>query len=309
MGKTQQKLLVICGPTATGKTNLALQLIKLFPAEVISADSRQVYIGMDIGTGKDKPKDVVIHGYDLADPRQDFNVSLYQKITRDIVQKIWDKNKLPILVGGSGFYIKSIVDNIQSIDVTVDSHLREILEGKSAFELFNMLAKLSPQRAQKMNNSDRNNPRRLIRAIEIYSAFGSDTELSNEDLEANCLFIGLMAQSEVIKERIEKRVDERIRQGMETEVVNLLRKGVEWDTKAMHTPGYRQFQGYLKGEYDVNQLRQQWILDEVHYAKRQMTWFKKDKRVNWFDISDPEYQEKVAKLVKKWYSNENESES
>lgn len=303
MAETIRKLLVICGPTATGKTELALQLSKLFDGELISADSRQVYKYMDIGTGKDLPSDgTKIWGYDLVDPQEKFSVSHYKEYARNKINEIWEKRKLPILVGGSGFYIKSVIDGVSTIDIDVNLHLRENLSGKSAFELFNILAQLNSQRAKKMNISDRNNPRRLIRAIEIYSQVNEDGLVGDQGLEADCLFIGLTAEAEELKKRIVKRVEKRIKQGMEQEVEGLLRKGVDWTDQSMATPGYREWKGYMSHEYDLEKLKAEWASKEIQYARRQMTWFKKDEKIMWFDCRDENLSLNVAKLVKIWYS-------
>ena len=194
-----KKLLVICGPTATGKTRLALHLGKKLNAELVSADSRQVYKWMNIGTGKDLPKDsrfkiqdsrsggyylvggVKIWGYDLVEPTEEFSVGKYVKIARKIIKDIWKSRqklthsggqggKLPILVGGTGLYIKGVVDGIPTAAISKSKALRKTLEGKKSDELFELLAQLDPVRAASMNASDRKNPRRLIRAIEVASA-------------------------------------------------------------------------------------------------------------------------------------------
>lgn len=184
-----EKLLVICGPTATGKTSVAIHLAKKFNGELVSADSRQVYRKMDIGTGKDLPQNssfqfpvsslkkqdvgfyvidgIRLWGYDLIDPQNDFNISKYLNIAKDIIEEIWKRDKLPILVGGTGFYIKGIIDGIGTSQIPKDESLRKSLEKKDVEELFEILAQTDSVRSSKLNKSDRNNPRRIIRAIEI----------------------------------------------------------------------------------------------------------------------------------------------
>src|SRR4030043_1021657 len=186
-----KKLLVICGPTATGKTSLALSLARKFNGESVSADSRQVYKGMDIGTGKDLPKNskfqiskskmgfknlnlgfytlsgVRLWGYDLVEPTQDFSVAHYIKIAQKIIENIHKRGKLPILVGGAGLYIKGVVDGIDTADIKRNIKVRKDLEGKTNCDLYALLLNVDIERALRMNESDRKNPRRLVRAIEI----------------------------------------------------------------------------------------------------------------------------------------------
>src|SRR3989338_7231362 len=159
------KLFVVWGPTATGKTELALNLAKKFSGVLGSADSRQGYRQMDIGTGKDKHKTGNILGYDLVSPRDEFSVAAYVKFARRAVRQIWRQKKLPILVGGTGFYIKGVVDGIGTSSVPRNLNLRKSLEKKSAEELFEILSAEDPIKAASMNQSDSKNPRRLIRAI------------------------------------------------------------------------------------------------------------------------------------------------
>ncbi len=279
------RLLVICGPTGTGKTKLALHLSKVLNGEIISADSRQVYKYMDIGTGKDVKG---ILGYDLVSPKEDFSVSQYLDFAQKTIRSIWESGGLPILVGGTGLYIKAVVDGIKTAGVSQNKKLRNELSEKDTGELFLMLSKIAPQKARSMNDSDRKNPRRLIRAIEIASA-KVKVPYTKLDFDS-VLFIGLGCPREILKRRIERRVEERIKNGFEKEV-EFLKKNDFWDGVAHVTLGYRQWPDIEK-----------WKKEEFKYAKRQMTWFKKDKRVNWFDITEPNFEKEVEILVKKWYS-------
>lgn len=294
------KLLIICGPTATGKTSLAAKLAKKYNGEIISADSRQVYRGMDIGTGKDRPQGVTVWGYDLVDPNEDFSVAQYQKFARNKISQIWQRGKLPILVGGTGFYIKAVVDGIGSMHIPPDPVLREKLQHKSAFELFDILVQKDPEKAKRMNQSDKNNPRRLVRAIET-AVFGQKVNYG-EEIEFDSLFIGLGCESVELKKRIKKRVKERIKKGMEEEVVSLLRKGVNWQSQALNTLGYRLWRSFFKGDISLDELEKLWVREERQYAKRQITWFKKETRIKWFNITHRNYEKEVEKLVEKWYS-------
>ena len=298
-----KKLLVICGPTATGKTALAIKLAKKFDGEIVSADSRQVYKGMDIGMGKEWG-DVPIHGYDLVDPRREFSVSKYLKFARKILKDIWRRGKLPILVGGTGLYIKGVVDGIPTVEVPRNNELRKRLEEKSADELFESLSQLDAVRAGSMNSSDRKNPRRLVRAIEVAQwNLGHGVKCLTSDIlhPTSVLVIGLTAAKEPLNTRIEDRVGERVKAGIKKEIESLLKNGVSWDDQSMMSFGYRQYRDFFEGEVPEEVVVSEWTREEQKYVKRQMTWFKKDKRVGWFDIFEVDYQKKVEKMVAKWY--------
>ncbi len=279
------KLLVICGPTAIGKTQLALSLSEKFSGTLISADSRQVYKYMDIGTGKDAKN---ILGYDLVNPDEEFSISQYSRFARKKVQEIQKKNKLPILVGGSGLYIKSVTDNVDTINIPSNKTLRDNLKDKNVEELIKILEIADLDKLESMNNSDRNNPRRLIRAIEV--AADSNTRVKSNYVY-NILFIGLSASLEELKRRIEKRVDERVKQGFSDEV-EFLKKNNFWSGAPSKTLGYKDWPDIAK-----------WKSEEIQYAKRQMTWFKKEKRINWFDVTSENFEKEVEKLIQKWYSD------
>ena len=297
-----KKLLVICGPTATGKSELAFSLSKAMDGVLISADSRQVYKGMDIGTGKDKERVGAVLGYDLVDPKEEFSVAQYIRYAKDAIKKTWSGKKLPIVVGGTGLYIKALIDGIQTVDIPRNDVLRKGFEGKSAEELFDTLSQIDSVKAASLNSSDKKNPRRIIRAIEIALDKSGVSGAKSEALDADVLFIGLTAPKDVLVKRIEKRIVKRIYQGIEGEIEKLLKLGVFWDSQSMQSLGYRQFRGYFEGEQSIDEVEYFWRHEEVQYMKRQITWFKKDARINWFDITKTGYAKRVEKMVKKWYS-------
>jgi len=317
------KLLVICGPTATGKTGLALRLADRFNGELVSADSRQVYKYMNIGTGKDVPEDfwpeisnipfqgrkvpyltngkTRIWGYDLVHPKEEFSVAQYVDIAHAIISHILREGKLPILVGGTGLYIKSVTDGIATSTVPKNYGLRKVLETKTVEKLGVGLGRLDPARLEAMNASDRANPRRLIRAIEIASYKGTPV-LPNASTY-DTLRIGLSLKKEELDVRINARVEARVRAGMREEIAGLLEKGVRWSSQSTSSIGYRQWKGYFKEEVSLSEAVSAWKSAEEKYAKRQKTWFKRDERIRWFDVSKEDYLKEIEKTVKKWYSS------
>jgi tRNA dimethylallyltransferase len=294
-----QKVLVILGPTASGKSNLAVMLAKKFNGEIISADSRQVYKGLNIGTGKISKKEMKgIPHYllDNASPtsKKVFTVQDFKDQAEKAIQKILTKNKLPIICGGTGFYIKAVVDNISLPNVLANKKLRKKLEKKSTQELFTILKKLDPARAK---NIDSKNPVRLIRAIEIATALGKVPSLEAQ-LPSNYKFlqIGIRTNPEQLKKKIKARLISRINTGMIQEAQKLHKQGLSWKRMEQLGLEYKYLAQYLqkKGPFDKAQGKQenkQELIEKLnleiwHYAKRQMTWFKKDTRIKWFSIKD-----------------------
>jgi tRNA dimethylallyltransferase len=303
------KLLVICGPTATGKTSLAIRLAKKFKGEIISADSRQAYKGMDIATGKDlaiiKKSKILVHLLDVVGPDEKFSAAKYHRLAWRAIKDIWRRKKLPIIVGGTGFYIKAIVDGIESLGIEPDWKLRRELENLEIRELVEKLKKLDPKKLNEMNQSDQNNPRRLIRAIEIATARGHPPSVLRHPT-SYVLMIGLTAPNKIIYERIDKRVEKRIKQGAEDEIKRLLEKGYSWESSVLgETIGYQEWQPFFKGKATKKETVERWKFAEHAYARRQLTWFKKDERIRWFETTNSGFEKKVEKLVKGWYTKSN----
>lgn len=318
-----KKLLVICGPTATGKTSLALSLATKFDGELISADSRQVYKGMDIGTGKDIPSEFTLEesslrynnsvigyftngitriwGIDIVSPNQEFSVSHYSQYADVVINDILQRGKLPILVGGTGLYIRAVVDGIDTSTIPSDPTFRTQVDSLSTQELFEMLEQVDKERATSLNNSDKHNPRRLIRALEIAEY---NNNLSKKDTPAHPLYetlmIGLRLPKDKLTKQIVARIDSRIKNGFEDEIETLSAKGLLYGLPS-ETLGYKQWITYREGTITLEETRAQWRQAETKYAKRQMTWFQKERRIVWFDVSEFDYEKKVEELVREWY--------
>lgn len=306
MSKRKPKIIVILGQTATGKSDVAVKLAKKFGGEIISADSRQVYKGLDIGSGKITKKEmrgVPHHMLDIANPKKQFSVAQYKKLADKKIQEIHNnvqhsvldnKRKIPIIVGGTGFYIQAIVDNLILPEVKPDYTLRKKLEKKSAKELFAMLKKLDKDRAKEI---EKDNPRRLIRAIEIARMLGKVPKLKTNP-QYDVLQIGLKLTDKELKEKIHKRLVARMRKGMVAEARRLHNPpaggggGLSW--KRLESLGleYRYLALYLQKKISKQEMLSKLEIEIKRFAKRQMRWFKRDKRIKWFKPSEMKKIEK-----------------
>lgn len=285
------KILVIVGPTASGKSDLAVRLAKQFDGEVISADSRQVYKGLDVGTGKittAEMQGVPHHLLDVASPLRKFTVERYKKLAAKAIADIAKCGKLPIICGGTGFYIDALVDGIVFPDVPPNPKLRAELAKvgkKDPSALFAQLKELDSERAEAI---DPHNLRRVIRAIEIASALGKVPKISNaENAENpspyNPIFIGISPEPETLRVKINTRLIDRIKkQGMIEEAKNLHKNGLSW--KRMEDLGleYRYLALFLQQKITREEMIERLGFESWHYAKRQLAWFKRNKRIQWF---------------------------
>ncbi|MCC7004398.1 tRNA (adenosine(37)-N6)-dimethylallyltransferase MiaA [Candidatus Nomurabacteria bacterium] len=274
------KILVIVGPTASGKSDLAVKLAKKLNGEVISADSRQVYKGLNIGTGKITKKEmwgVKHHLLDVASPKKRFTVADYKKLADKVIKNVLSRGKLPIICGGTGFYIQAVVDDLILPEVEPNLTLRKQLEKKTANELHKILLKLDKNRA---NNIDKNNSRRLIRAIEIAKALGKVPKITKNS-KYSPIIIGIKTNPEELKKKIYKRLLARIKTGMIYEAKRLHKNGLSW--KRMEELGleYRYMARFLQKKITKQELIDQLFSEIWKYSKRQMTWFKRDRRVEW----------------------------
>lgn len=292
-----RKIIVILGPTASGKSALAVNLTKKFSAlgggEIISADSRQAYKLLNIGSGKITKKEmrgVPHYCIDIVSPKKIFTVVDFKRCAEKAIEKILKKDKIPIIIGGTGLYIQAIVDNISLPEVKPNWKLRKELEKKTAGEMFNMLKKLDPRRAK---NIDPKNPRRLVRAIEIAKALGK-VPYSEVGLPSyNILQIGIKLQDEILKKNIKKRIKNMLKQGLIKETQKLRDNGLTW--KRIYELGfeYKYPALFLQKKINKEEMLQKMIHENWQYAKRQMTWFKRDKRIFW--VSKENQAEKLIK--------------
>lgn len=305
------KILVVLGPTATGKTDLALKLAKKFNGELISADSRQVYKSLDIGTGKMPGKfeslkiederwivdGITIHMYDVVSPKRQYNVVRFVKDTERVIDDIYKRYKLPILVGGTGLYLKALVDGLPNLAIPVDKKLRQELSKLTKDQLQKKLKEISPKSWKKLNFSDSQNPRRLIRAVELVEVRPHKNRFKN----FNVLKIGLTASRNILYQRSDARVVSRINQGMVEETRKLHSQGLSFSRMKQLGLEYGILADYLQGDFDGVSLIK--ILQgKIHsYIRKQLTWFKKEKNIHWFDITEKDTFSKVEKRISEWY--------
>jgi tRNA dimethylallyltransferase len=287
------KVLVIVGPTASGKSDLAVKLAKKLGGEIISADSRQVYKGLDIGTGKItkvEMRGVPHYLLDVADPRETFSAGEYKKLAEPILKNISDRDKLAIIVGGTGFYIDTLTGTASLPQVGPNKKLRERLDKKSVEELFKILEKKDPRRA---GNIDPKNKVRLIRALEIIEALGKVPRPKN-DKSAPYKFIYLGLNPTDIEERIKLRLQKRL-VGIIKESKKLHSQGLSY--KRMDELGleYRYASLYLQGKLNKKEMGEKLNIEIRRYAKRQMTWFKRNKKIRWFK---PEEYKQIEEYLK-----------
>jgi tRNA dimethylallyltransferase len=295
----KMKLIVILGPTASGKSDLAVGIARRFNGEIVSADSRQVYRKLNIGTGKitkREMKGVRHHLLDIASPTYQFSVTQYEKLATCAILNILKRGKIPILCGGAGFYIQCIVDNIIIPEVPPNVMLRKKLEKKDAAKLFAQLQKLDPRRAATI---DIKNPARLVRAIEIADAIGAVPRLTKNPPPYDILQIGIAFSRTILNQKIEARLTARFKRGMITEARRLHAQGLSW--KRMRELGleYRALADFLTGKTTRAEMKTSLAREIYQYAKRQMTWFKRDKRIVWIGPSE---QKRALEMVRRFVS-------
>jgi tRNA dimethylallyltransferase len=294
------KLLIISGPTATGKTSLAIKLAKKFNGQLISADSRQIYRSLDIGTGKDHPKDTNIHLIDLINPNQSFSAAQYRSAALELIQKTWQSHQLPIIVGGSGQYIDAIINPKSSFSIKPNRLLRKILNHLPVKFLQYLLKLIDNKTHNSLNNSDINNPHRLIRKIEIKISRPKNTAHVPPN-SYDYLHISLTAPTNYLYQNIDKRVEKRLDMGLLTEIKSLL-KNYKWSDPGLNTLAYKEFKNYFKNpDPAIFQLsKEKWRYHEHSYARRQITWFKKIPKINIIDITQKDYDKVIVDLVTNW---------
>lgn len=289
----KKPLVVILGPTAVGKTDISIEIAKKVNGEIISADSMQIYKHMNIGTAKPKIEEMQnIKHYliDEIEPDEEFNVAIFQKKALKYIDDIFKNNKIPIVVGGTGLYINSLVYPLDFTDGITNwdyrNKLNAIAEDKGNEHLHNLLNKIDPDSALSIHP---NNRKRVIRALEVYEETGKTMSYfknrpQNKDNPFNLLMIGLNMERQLLYERINKRVDLMMEEGLIQEVKNILHMGYNKDLISMYGLGYKEVINYLEGKYTLEEAIYILKRDTRRFAKKQLTWFRRDDRIHWFHV-------------------------
>lgn len=305
-------ILVIVGPTAVGKTGLAIRVAKQVDGEIISADSMQVYKGLDIGTAKPTEAErqgVPHHLLDVVAVDQEFSVADYQLMVEDILMDLAKRGKTPILTGGTGLYIRAVLEGFvfdsQGKDDDLRARLQEVAESQGNIALHRRLAVVDPDTAKRLHPNDR---RRVIRALEIYHTTGQPLSQhldAQKQLEPRyqAVKFGLARNRPRLYQRIDARVDQMIEAGLLDEVKNLLEQGLAEGATAMQALGYKELVGYLRGEYDLAEAIRLLKRDTRRYAKRQLTWFRRDEEIIWLDLDKLTIEDATDKIATTYWRN------
>ena len=297
----KKPLIVLTGPTAVGKTSLSISLAKAVNGEIISADSMQVYKKMDIGSAKIRPEEmqgVKHYLVDVLDPEEEFHIVKFQQMAKEAMEEIYAKGKIPILVGGTGFYIQAVTRDIDFTEAEQENSYRTELEAlaeeKGAEHLHEMLRKVDPASADSIHA---NNVKRVIRALEFYHQNGTPISAHNEEQKKqvspyDLAYFVLNAPRDILYERIDKRVDQMMDEGLVKEVEELRNDGCHRGMVSMQGLGYKEILAYLEGEYPLEEAVRILKRDTRHFAKRQLTWFRRESDVIWVDKDRFNWDEK-----------------
>lgn len=299
----KKPLIVLTGPTAVGKTKLSIALAKAVNGEIISADSMQVYKYMDIGSAKIRKEEMQGVRHYLVDellPEEEFHIVRFQEMAKAAMEEIYAKGKIPILVGGTGFYIQAVTRDIDFTEGEQDDSYRKELEALAAEKgnayLHKMLEEVDPKSAEEIHA---NNVKRVIRALEFYHQNQSPISTHNQEQKEhtspyNLAYFVLNAPRELLYERIDRRVDEMLEEGLVDEVRGLKERGYQKGMVSMQGLGYKEILSYLEGEYPLEEAVRILKRDTRHFAKRQLTWFRREPEVIWVNKDEFDYDEPKA---------------
>lgn len=295
------KVIAIVGPTAVGKTALSLEIAEKFSAEIINADAMQIYKGMDIGTAKlplSQRRGIIHHQIDVLDPSEEANVSQYQKQSREIINDLLSKNVQPLLVGGSGLYVNSVLEDLEfpGTNLEVRAKYEEILDEKGVDALFQMLKEIDPKAAE---NILPNNARKIVRALEVNEITG---KAFNAKLpEASPIFSDVRIALDMPRDLLDKRISDRVHQMFEegfVDEVKSIEKNLRLGKTALRALGYSQVLSLLAGEISEDEAITLTINATKKFARRQLSWFRRDPLIHWLDATSPDLFEESLRLIK-----------
>lgn len=307
-------LIILTGPTAVGKTALSIRLAKAIGGEIISADSMQVYRRMDIGSAKITKEEMMgipHHLIDVLEPDEEFNVTVFQKLAKAAVEEIYSRGNIPIVAGGTGFYIQALLNDIDFTENGEDTSIRDELEAlakeKGAEYLHGMLLAIDPESAEQIHA---NNKKRVIRAIEYYRQTGKRISEHNKrerqkESPYDFLYYVVNTDRDILYQRIDQRVDEMMKQGLVEEVKELKDSGCTRDMVSMQGLGYKEILDHLQGECTLSDAVYLLKRDTRHFAKRQITWFKRERDVKWLNL--PDFNNDMDKVLETMIQEINET--
>lgn len=301
------KILVIAGPTAVGKTKYAIEMARRFDGEVVNCDSMQIYKYMDIGSAKPTAEELslaVHHLVDFVDPREDFSVAEYQKLAKEAIRDIISRGKLPVISGGTGLYLNSLLYEMDFSNAPRDTAYRDrlwkIAEENGSSHLHKMLMEKDPEIAVTIHE---NNTKKIIRALERLNESGSIrafTEVNKPNEDYDPILVGLSRDRAELYDRINARVDILMEMGLIDEVKKLMDMGLTFDSISMKGIGYKEIISYLEGRVDISEATDNIKKNSRHYAKRQLTWFRRYDKMFWLNISDYESDNDALEALTKW---------
>jgi len=303
--KDSRTIIIVAGPTAVGKTKYAIEIAKAFQGEIISADSMQIYKYMDIGSAKPSKEELAQAKHylvDEIDPRVDFSAAEYQLLAKNYIEKVFQENKTPIVSGGTGLYLNSLIYDMNFSVMPKQDRFRKELEQEAKrygnVHVHSRLKTLDPAAAERIHP---NNLKKVIRAIEVFETTGEGIREFQESFiptkDYDCVLIGLTRDREELYRRIDIRVDHLMEAGLVEEIESLLEKGLTEDSISMKGIGYKEVISYLHGEYDLAEAVRLVKQNTRRYAKRQMTWLRRYQDMNWFNLSEQETEEKALSAI------------
>jgi tRNA dimethylallyltransferase len=300
---------ILVGPTAVGKTEISIYIAEILPVEIISADSRQIYQYLDIGTAKPDPQilaKIPHHFINSLKPETYYSAGIFASQARKVIREIFNRKKIPFVVGGAGFYIQALLDGLSEI-AEVNGDLRQVLKTRWREEgyekLFKELQRLDPTLARQLQPRDR---QRILRGLEIYYSSGqklSDIQKQHaEPAQFKSCIAGISSERNYLYKRINSRVDMMIEKGLVEEVKELAQRGYQKDLNALNTVGYKEVFDYLDNKISFKKMVEEIKINSRHYAKRQLTWFRRDDRIKWFNLNDYKNYREIAQTICSFYS-------